>query len=233
MATLSRSRASRSSSVDLSFDEQAGPVVAIAALCGGAGASTLTYLAGAAAARDSTAPILAIDAGGPTGGLAFYADVEAPYSLAQLAALAANGEQPAVYPFAQAQHGVRVLATGPHTPGEVQPEAIQRVIADARARHALTLIDCGTLTQPGERIALAAATHIVWLLPATGSGVGRAKRLLATLDPFRPGQEIVCARRDQAEKKGPMIPDLASHPVDEAIEAASLALQALATCARR
>ena len=56
------------------------------AVCvGGAGATSLAYLVALAAARQSTGPVLVADTGGPSGGLAGLAGVEAPRSLPELA----------------------------------------------------------------------------------------------------------------------------------------------------
>jgi MinD-like ATPase involved in chromosome partitioning or flagellar assembly len=245
-------RRSPKNSPDLTFDSKGGPLVAIAGLTGGAGVSTLTLLIGLVAAQTSSAPIIVCDAGGPTGGLAYYAGVAAPRSLPEAADLLASDQPLAGGLFAVAHDGLRVLASEPQFLSDGSPEAVEVVLADARAAHGLTVVDCGTLTRSAERQALSLATHVVWLLPATVSGAGRAQRVLSTIEPFLPGCEIVCARRDKAEKKPPLktlteiadervaslvlmphIPDLASADPDDAVEAAQVPLHAIGGLLRR
>ena len=60
-----------------------GPLLAVCGLCGGAGASTLAYLVALAAARGDPGSVLVADTGGPTGGISYYAGVEAPRSLTE------------------------------------------------------------------------------------------------------------------------------------------------------
>jgi len=238
----------------MAFNTPGGPIVAFAGLCGGAGTSTLTYLTACAIAAESTnpeSPTLALDAGGTNGGLSFYARTESPHTLSTFAADVFH-DRPLTSPFAVTDDNVVLLAGAPAANDDTYPDAVRRIVTDARPRFGITLIDCGTLAHPHQRAALDTATHIVWVLPATATGVERAARVLRSVNQFLPGQEIICARRDHAEKKPPMsklealtdervadllliphIPELAGHPVDEAIEAAEVALQAFAILARR
>ena len=62
-----------------------GPLLAVCGLCGGAGASTLAYLVALAEARRHSDSVLVADTGGPSGGVARYAGVEAPRSLTEVA----------------------------------------------------------------------------------------------------------------------------------------------------
>src|SRR4051794_24816394 len=55
---------------------QPGALLAVCGLCGGAGASTLSYLIARFAAEQASADVLVCDTGGPTGGLAAYAAAE-------------------------------------------------------------------------------------------------------------------------------------------------------------
>lgn len=238
----------------MAFNTPGGPVVAFAGLCGGAGVSTLTYLTACAIAAESTnpeAPTLAIDAGATNGGLSFYAGAASPHTLSTFAADIFHS-RPLTSPFTTTEDNVVLLAGAPAANDETHPEAVRRIVNDARPRFGITLIDCGTLAHPDQRAALDAATHIVWVLPATNTGVERAARMLKSVTRFLPGQEIICARRDHAEKKPPMsklealtdervadllliphIPELASHALSDALDAAELALQAFAILARR
>jgi hypothetical protein len=93
------------------------------------------------------------------------------------------------------------------------------------------------------------ATTVVWVLPATPSGVLRAQVALDALGPLPSPSpvEVVVARRDAAARTPPVrqlaeladarraalvlmphVPDLAEEPVDAALEAAEIPLQALA-----
>ena len=228
------------------LDRVGGPLVAVAAACGGAGASTLTHLIGAAAARDGSLPVLTIDADGRTGGLAVYAGAESERSLLGAAALVAANVAPTGL-FATAEDGLRVIAALPRF-GESAPVAsVERVLADAQAAHALTVVDCGRLDGDAASVALRRATHVLWLLPATVSGVARGRRVLDACDGFIAGREVLCARHDAGDRRAPMrelmaladdrsatlalIPHVAEFdrlPLDDRLEQTSVALQALA-----
>lgn len=222
-----------------------GPLLAVCGCCGGAGASTLAYLVSLAAARNRSEPVLVADTGGTGGGLAYYAGVVAPHSLAEIAESLAAGLAPG-RPFATASDGLRVLATGPRfTPGCTR-EGVELVLDDARVAHSLTVVDCGTLTREADQIALAKASHIAWVLPATRSGVRRAGRMLESINPQMSGREVVVARRDEREAKAaladlkqiasarhaplilvPNLPDLDRGNVDQALATAQVSLQAI------
>ena len=120
------------------------------------------------------------------------------------------------------------------------------VLDDARGAHALTVVDCGTLTRAAEQIALATASHIAWVLPATPSGVRRGERVLGAVNPYLLGGEIIVARRDEREPKAaldelkrlpatvtprsslsPTCPRSADAGSDAALDAAQVSLQAI------
>lgn len=104
-------------------DSQSGPrartargaLLAVCGLCGGAGASTLAYLVALSETRWQADSVLVGDTGGPGGGIACYAGVEAPRSLVEVATNVAAG-LPAGQLVATTEAGVRVLATLPTTP---------------------------------------------------------------------------------------------------------------------
>ena len=237
----------------LSSSAKGGPLVAVAALCGGAGASSLALLIGLAAARGSETPVLVCDTGGPSGGLACYARAETRYSLAAISErLAAGAPIAADELFARCAQNLRVLAARPEAIDDASREIVTRVLTDARLAHGLTVVDCATLTRPLERHALRQATHILWILPGTVSGVRRAEHALDIVPPCVPGRETVVARHDGGERKPPMreltaladdrggslvlmphIPDLAEVDHDDALDAADLALHGIATVLRR
>lgn len=235
----------------LSFHANGGPVLAVCGTCGGAGASSLAYLIALAAARSSEGHVLVCDTGGPTAGLASYAGVESRHSLAEAAQILARGEQLAGPLYASAGAGVRIIASSPGFLTEGDPEAVDFVFEQARAAHALTVVDCGTLSRAIEQQALGLATHIAWLLPATISGLRRAERVLDVVDGLD-ATEILIARHDHAGRRPPLaelsaladrrgaplvlmphIADLGEEDAADALDAAQVTLEAIGTVIRR
>jgi MinD-like ATPase involved in chromosome partitioning or flagellar assembly len=230
----------------LVFDRPGGPQLAVCGLCGGAGASTLAYLVGALAARVSRAPILACDAGADTAGLEVYAGVASPLSLTELADCVALGERPKSPPFALADGGLRVLAAGPRPGIDGDSDGLERTLADAREAHGLCVLDCGTLARASQRATASRATHVAWVLPATAGGVERAGAALRAHARLASGKELVVARQDAAGRRPPLrelseladeraaplvlfahVDDLAEAALDDAAEAAQVALEAI------
>jgi len=230
----------------LAFDEPGGPLLAVVGLCGGAGATTLAHLIASAATRESQAAVLAIDAGGPTAGLSTYARVRSADSLLGFAASLARGESiPSL--FAETAEGLRIIATDPRFEADAPVEAVERLLTDARHAHGLTVVDCGSLTNEVGRAAVRLATHVAWVLPATVGGTARATRLLRAFNGFVDAAEVVCARHDLGDKRAPMsdltaladrrgaplaliphIDEFERLDIDERIEQAAVAFQALA-----
>jgi Flp pilus assembly CpaE family ATPase len=232
----------------LSFQRAPGPLLAVAGLSGGAGASVLAYLIAVTAARESSVPVLVADTGGPTGGLAVHAGVSAPRTLADIAQRIAADDPVTGAMWADGEHGLRVLAGSPQFTVDGDRDAILRVLSDARHAHGLTVADAGTLARRAEQAALAAATHVAWTLPANRDGVTRARRVLERIVPLsRP--EIVVARATAGKPPMADLADLAddrraplvlmpsfgdvSHSSEELAEAAQLALQAIGGVLRR
>lgn len=238
---------------DLACARRGGPLIAVAGVCGGAGTSTLTFLLAYAAAQASGisgAPVLCCDTGGPTSGLSLYAGVDAPRSLPGLADHLAAGGTLTQTPFVEGPAGMRLLAGAPQFTGFGDSNLVLKILADARAAHGMTVVDCGTLQRPADQIALSQATHVLWMVPATDSGARRAARTFAAAPPLT-AQEVVVARCERSERTAPMraltalaetrgtqllllphIPDLADATPDEAVAAAQVALQALAGALR-
>lgn len=232
----------------LVFTTTPGPLLQVVGLCGGAGATTLAYLIAATAARQSSAPVLVCDTGGPTGGLSAYAGVQAPRTLAETSERLAEGQGHGDELFTEAEHGLRVIAGHPQFTVPGDPEGIRRVLRDSRAAHALTVVDGGTLSRTAEHAALSLATHIAWILPASSSAVARARRTLARIAPLgRP--EFIIARADRGrppmralrdladDRRAPLIlmPGLAlsEQQPEQAIGDAALTLQAIDGLLRR
>jgi MinD-like ATPase involved in chromosome partitioning or flagellar assembly len=220
-----------------------GVLLAVCGLCGGAGTSTLAYLIGLFAAREHPGSVLVCDTGGPSGGLAAYAEVAAPRSLLELAELPSAGLPTGCY--ATTADGLQVLATAPRFTPACRREGVERVLDQMRAVHALTVVDCGTLTREADQLVLARASHVAWVLPATVSGVRRAGAVLEAIDRVG-GRELVIARRDTRDRQArlaevkalassrsdtlilvPYLPDLAKAPPAVALELAQVPLQAI------
>jgi Flp pilus assembly CpaE family ATPase len=229
----------------ISIVEQ-GPLLAVCGLCGGAGTSTLAYLLASYAAREGAGLVLVADTGGPGGGLSCYAGVSAPRSLTDAAEYVASG-LPTGQLVATTDDGLRVLATEPQFTPQCARDGIELLLDHARDRYALTVLDCGTLARQADQMALAKASHLAWVLPATESGVRRGRRVLEAADSCRPGRETIVARHDDRAPKTamrdlrrlaehrraalvlfPSLPDLAGGQLDRALELAQVSLQAIA-----
>jgi MinD-like ATPase involved in chromosome partitioning or flagellar assembly len=236
-------------------NEQSGPggrpgrLVAVAGLCGGAGASTLAYLLCAAAVADAQRGVLCIDATGRAG-IAAYARTRAGISFAHASIELEGGRMPDPdHLLATSRDGVRVLCgrSSLEQPLLAVNGAL-RLLADARAAHALTVIDCGTLTGEHERLALHTARTVLLVTPATASGIERSAPLAVR------ARELCCAdatlvlvaRADRRERKAPVarlasvaeelgatvvlcphIDDLRERPVADALDRAQVTLQTL------
>ena len=222
-----------------------GRLLAVCGLCGGAGTSTLAYLVALAVARSDPGSVLVGDTGGPTGGISYYAGVESPGSLTELAEQIVSG-QPTGPLLATTSEGLRVLASGPRFTAECPREGIELLLDQARERYALCVIDCGTLARESDRVALASASHVAWVLPASASGARRALRVLDAITPTPLGHEVIVARHDGPARAAPLkelkhlaarrgatlvllprVPDLATGDIAAALDAAQVSLQAI------
>ena len=222
-----------------------GVLLAVCGLCGGAGASTVAYLTARFSVRRCAGPVLVCDTGGASGGLADHAGVTAAQSLLEVAEQVTAGLPPGCV-YAIVADGIRVLATGPRFTAGCARDGVELVLEDARAAHALTVVDCGTLASEADRLALAKASHIAWVLPATPGAVRRGARVLNAVEPHPPGRELLVARRDARAPKAalrdlrrlaqernatlilvPDLPGLHRGETDAALEAAQVALQGI------
>lgn len=227
-------------------------MLAVVGLCGGAGATTLAYLTAAAAAIESTAPVMLTDLGGPSAGIASYAKVPCPLSFTVIAEQLARGDRPPGTPFGIGEFGMRLVASGPELDAPIAEEYAAALLDQAMAAHALTVLDCGQLTRPVERVATTHATHVAWVLPATTAGLRRGSSLLDAIQKTASGREIVVARHDLesdrtpllelatlADQRGaplvlvPHLDDLADADTENVLEQAALPLQALGGVLRR
>jgi hypothetical protein len=185
-----------------SAPRQRGPLVAVCGLCGGAGASLLTYLLAAwSLSSGSRARVLVLDAGAGTAGLSLHAGISSSRSLVELVEDVHAGTFIG-QAFGVATGGLHVLATEPRGEPAVSSEALTRVLDDARRAHHLAVADCGTATTITARLVLESASHVIWMLPATGSGVARASVVLQS-KPELDGAEVLVARGDATTRRPP------------------------------
>jgi hypothetical protein len=160
----------------LTFDQPGGPLVAVCGLTGGAGTSTLALALARQAAAESKAPVLVTESGGGRGSLAVLARHATPHPLADLARSIADDRVPADT-FVELDAGLRLIAATPRRHEPAPPTALRALLGQARDAHGLVVVDCGTDGTADSPI-LASATHIIWTLPATAAGLGRARILL-------------------------------------------------------
>jgi MinD-like ATPase involved in chromosome partitioning or flagellar assembly len=228
--------------------EKPGRLVAVVALCGGAGASTLVYLLCCAAIAEGERPVLCVDATGRAG-IAAHAGVRGALSFAHASIELQAGRTPEpVRLFATSKDRVRVLSQAPSL---AQPllalDGANRLLADARAAHALTVIDCGTLNSDHERLALASADHLLLVMPASRPGLERAAPLAAQARELCPDASVaLIARLEQRERKAPVselapiaeaigarlvlcphLEDLRERPIERTLERAQITFEAL------
>ncbi len=181
----------------LAFDELGGPLVAVCGLAGGAGTSTLAWLLAREVAASSTAPILLTETDPLHGGLAALTGRATPHPLIELARHVAEHEAPGET-FAELEPGLRLIAAQPRHRVPVDRDAFLGLLAEARAAHGLVTVDCATSWTHDSPI-LAAATHILWSIPATRAGVARAAALLDSdvLPPAGRALEVLVATAHQ------------------------------------
>ena len=178
------------------------PLLAVCGLCGGAGASTLTYLVARYAIERGLGHVLAFDTGGTTGGLSAICGVETQLTLGDVAECVRRGV-PLASMYARVplptddELQLRVIAAAPRLDDHGSGASLPALLDQARTddAHALLVADCGTLARADDRRLLAAASHVAWVLPATGSGETRARRVLEMLPAEPDRHELVVARR--------------------------------------
>ena len=229
----------------ISASPRPGPLLAVCGLCGGAGASTLAYLTALAAARREQGDVLLADTGSPGGGISHYTGVETPRSLSEVAELLAAG-LPVGQLLATTSERVRVLATGPRLATDCAREGVELLLDHARRRYTLTVVDCGTLARQADQIALANASHVAWILPATAGAVDRGRKTLDALAPYPSGREMLIARHEPSDRRSavrelrdlarerraplilmPSLPEPATVNTPAALEAFQVPLQAI------
>jgi hypothetical protein len=173
-----RAVASSAPEAPLAMHALGGPLVAVCGLVGGAGASTLAYLVARQAARHSSVPVLLTELY-DRGALANVAGGGGDHGLAGLS-IAIDNQQPIAAPFTELAGGPRLVAAAQPSlePAQVAPaEALERVLADARAAHGLVVVDAGQGPDPGTTVLLQAATHVLFVVSAAAPALARVERL--------------------------------------------------------
>lgn len=173
---LNARRSEAAPACGLAFDEPGGPLVAVCGLAGGVGTTTLALALARQAAAESKVPVLVTESSAGRGGLAVMARHATPHPLADLARSIADDRVPADT-FAELDGGLRLVAATPRRHEPAPQRALRALLGQARDAHGLVVVDCGTGWAADSPI-LAVATHIIWTLPATAAGLGRASSLL-------------------------------------------------------
>jgi hypothetical protein len=178
-----------------------GPLVIVCGLHGGAGTSTLAYAVAAQAALESPAPVLLCESEAASGDIALLSSAVSPLSLSELAAARHAGRKPP-RPFLARAGALRVIAGVPAPPLVLDDGAVPAILASARRRHGLTVVDAGVLRAPGTRALLQAATHVVWITTAEPGTAARARALLASpLVPSLAARQLLVVR---GGRRGPL-----------------------------
>jgi hypothetical protein len=141
-----------------------GPLVAICGLHGGAGTTSLARLLAEAAQASATAGAVMLCETDPCGGgLAIELGQASPHGLHDVAADRRDARRA---PFAQLPDGLRLCAAAPAPRAPADSSQVGATLDDARAAHALTIVDCATLREAHGHVALERADAIVWTLGA-------------------------------------------------------------------
>lgn len=178
----------RRRAVGLAFDELGGPLVAVCGLAGGAGTTTVALLLAHHAAAASTAPILLTEADPLRPGLAALTGAATAHPLIDLAQQTANDNTP-TETFLELEPGLRLIAATPRRNTTTDAGAVRALLDEARAAHGLVIVDCATTWTP-DSPPLAAATHILWMTPASPGGLARARALLDSELMPAPGRAV-------------------------------------------
>lgn len=209
-----RGRRAQGPASALAYNQPGGPLIAVCGLAGGAGTTTLAVAVARQAAADSTVPALLADASPERAGVAAAVGAVSECCLLDLAA----GRRPG-RPFAEPAPRLRLVASAPKPAPQTTAAQLTDTLAGARAAHGLCVIDCATLASANEAI-LAAATDIVWVLPATAAAVKRAQILFASpLAPQRRGRELLAAVavNDHSPATTRALRALAAHRCDQLV----------------
>lgn len=229
--------------------------MAVCGLAGGCGTTTLAHLIATHAAREGRGPVLLCEPEAPLGGLAVATGRTSAHGVGGVADLFADHQLPDELPCLWLHERLALLAGPPRPRPEVDDAAIRAVLEFARARHSLVVVDCRTTDHPHVPALLAAATHVLWTLPATERalrsadmlrrcgflpGPGRGREALVAVGvrpaPAVTARALEALARDRHERLIliPHIPELQEGGADAAgSEAILSALTQVATFVRR
>lgn len=224
--------------------ESQATLLAVCGIGGGAGTSTLAFLTAMYVQRFASAPILLCDTGGPGASLALLAEQGSQLSLPQ-AATAIAADALGVPLFVPLTPKLRLIARDPDFDDEVDPEGLKRLLRDARAAHPVTVVDCGSLQRPVERLVAEQASAILWTAQGSPAGARRVRAAFRSL-PLRAERELLAVwageRRSSsvehelmsaADLHGasvvfvPALPEVSEAGMDAALEAGQVALEAI------
>jgi hypothetical protein len=142
-------------------------IVAVCGLHGGAGTTTIATLLARAAAAQQPGGVLLCDSAPGAGDLALSLGDASPYSLTDVARMAASRQTPAQMPWLEQADGLRVMARAPARRAAASTDAVVQVLRDADAAHSLVVVDAGALQSEHATAALRAADVVLWALDAT------------------------------------------------------------------
>jgi Flp pilus assembly CpaE family ATPase len=224
--------------------DASSPLLAVCGIGGGVGTSTLAFLTAAYLQHSAPAPILLCDTGGPTASLASLTEKHSQLSLPQ-AASAIAADALGVPLFVSLTAKLRLIAREPDFDDAPDLYGLTRLLGDARSAHPVTIVDCGSLQRPVERLVAEEASSILWVTQGSPVAAKRARALLRSL-PLRADREILAVRagdeRDSATEhelmsaaglRGaslvfvPSLPELVGTGLKSALEAGQTALEAI------
>lgn len=188
-------------------------LVAVCALCPGAGASTLAQLLAMSAppagrALPDADQVMLLDADDRDGGLSRLVGAESPRSLNEIADAFVAGRLSPHDMYAVLDGGLRLIATAARPANAPAADGLVRIVRDAQAAHRLTVADCGTLERPPQQLVKGLATHVIWILPATHEALEHATRTLQRMPPAEAVETLV-ARAQPGTSAAP-VPTLAA-----------------------
>lgn len=166
-----------------------GALLAVCGVAPGAGATTLSRLIALAAAQHGAGKVMLCHTGRPPEAIAATVPALVLRRLLRLF----------IRPPAEHACVPRALAAPKgHSPSECA--RFGRRLVRARGAYSLTVVDCGTLREPLERVALAHATHLAWVLPASTDGLAHARRATRELQTPAGRDQLVIARAEPGER---------------------------------
>jgi hypothetical protein len=178
-----------------------GTLLAVCGVWSGAGTSTIAYLIALAAARSGSGRVLLCRTHEP---LIMNTDGDEDRRRSRLALAGSAAAGLFIHPPDETRRDALQVVHANTAALAEHPARVGRRLARARATHALTVVDCGTLRRPIERIALAHATHLGWVIPATADGLAHARRATRAARLPTGGRELLIARGEPTSDPPPL-----------------------------